>query len=239
MSKKAQNHLGLFAKFWQTGSVKTRLAVSIGDQKACDLYFAFLSHLIRKLQAVGTDRQLVYSPPERETGFQEIIPDSWGLYPQSGGCLGTRMHSFFSDQFELAKRREERVPKVVIIGADCPQIKPAAVEQAFAGLDQSPVVIGPSVDGGYYLLGMRETCFDIFKEIEWSTPTVLAATIAQLQRQGIDFAMLEPLEDVDELNSLLALEKRMTREIQEQVLLVDDQETKLLEEIRFALGRSG
>ena len=51
--------------------------------------------------------------------------------------------------------------------------------------------------------------------------------------------MLEPLEDVDELNSLLALEKRMTREIQEQVLLVDDQETKLLEEIRFALGRSG
>ncbi len=239
MSKKAQNHLGLFAKFWQPGRVKTRLAVSIGDQKACDLYFAFLNHLIRKLQAVGTDRRLVYSPPERETGFQKITPESWGLYPQSGGCLGTRMQSFFFDQFELAKRHEDLVSKVVIIGADCPQIKPATVEQAFADLDESPVVIGPSVDGGYYLLGMREMCFDIFREIQWSTPTVLAATIAQLQRQGINFAMLEPLEDVDELNSLLALEKKMTREIQEQVLLVDDQETKLLDEIRFALGRSG
>lgn len=239
MSKKAQNHLGLFAKFWQPGRVKTRLAVSIGDQKACDLYFAFLNHLIRKLQAVGTDRRLVYSPPERETGFQKITPESWGLYPQSGGCLGTRMQSFFFDQFELAKRHEDLVSKVVIIGADCPQIKPATVEQAFADLDESPVVIGPSVDGGYYLLGMREMCFDIFREIQWSTPTVLAATIAQLQRQRINFAMLEPLEDVDELNSLLALEKKMTREIQEQVLLVDDQETKLLDEIRFALGRSG
>ena len=239
MSKKAQNHLGLFAKFWQPGRVKTRLAVSIGDEKACDLYFAFLNHLLRKLRAVGTDRRLVYSPPERETSFREILPDSWGLYPQSTGGLGTRMHSFFSDQFELARSPGQSVRKVVIIGADCPQIKSASVEQAFENLDHSSVVIGPSVDGGYYLLGMRETCFDIFTEIEWSTPTVLSSTIAHLERQKIDFAMLDPLEDVDELNSLLALEEKMASDIQTQPSLADEKETKLLEEIRFALGRSG
>lgn len=239
MSKKAQNQLGLFAKFWQPGRVKTRLAASIGDQKACDLYFAFLNHLVKKLGAVGTDRHLVYSPLERVTDFQEIIPDSWGLYPQSPGCLGTRMHSFFFDRLESVRPLDTAVRKVVIIGADCPQIKSASVERAFAELDQAPVVIGPSVDGGYYLLGMRESCFDIFKDIEWSTSTVLASTVEHLNRQEIEFAMLEPLEDVDELDSLLVLEEKMTREMQERVSLPDEQEMNLLQEIRFALGRSG
>jgi hypothetical protein len=113
------------------------------------------------------------------------------------------------------------------------------VERAFAELDQAPVVIGPSVDGGYYLLGMRESCFDIFKDIEWSTSTVLASTVEHLNRQEIEFTMLEPLEDVDELDSLLGLEEKMTREMQERVSLPDEQEMNLLQEIRFALGRSG
>lgn len=239
MSKKAQNHLGLFAKFWQPGLVKTRLAASIGEEKACDLYFAFLNHSIKKLSTVGTDRRLVYSPPEQETSFRGIIPDSWGLYPQSVGSLGIRMRSFFNDQFNLSKTPGQGVRKVIIIGSDCPQIKSSLVERAFEDLNRSSVVIGPSVDGGYYLLGMRERCFDIFTEIEWSTPTVLASTIAHLERQGIEFTMLEPLADVDELNSLLALEEKMTRELQMQASLANDEETKLLQKIRFALGRSG
>lgn len=239
MSVKAQNQLGLFAKFWQPGRVKTRLAAGIGDEKACDLYYVFLNYLIKKLRSVGTDRCLVYSPPERESSFQAIIPDSWELYPQSMGCLGTRMHSFFFDQFESVRSSEHPIRKVVIIGADCPQIKSATVEQAFANLDQAPVVIGPSVDGGYYLLGMREMCFDIFRGIEWSTPTVLESTVEQLDRQRIEFTLLDPQEDVDELESLLALEQKMTRDLQGRALLLDDPEANLLEEIRFALGRSG
>jgi rSAM/selenodomain-associated transferase 1 len=239
MSKNAQNHLGLFAKFWQPGLVKTRLAASIGDEKSCDLYFAFLNHLINKLSDIGTDRRLVYSPPERETCFREIAPNSWGLYPQSTGGLGARMHSFFSDQFKLAKPPAHCVRNVVIIGADCPQIKSATVERAFEELERASVVIGPSVDGGYYLLGMREACFDIFADIEWSTSTVLASTIAHLQRQDLDFTMLQPMEDVDELNSLLALEEKMTNGVHEQASLTDAGEAKLLEQVRFALGRSG
>ena len=86
---------------------------------------------------------------------------------------------------------------------------------------------------------MRETCFDIFADIEWSTSTVLGATIAHLQRQDLDFTMLPPMEDVDELNSLLALEEKMTHGVHEQASLTDAGEAKLLEQVRFALGRSG
>ena len=95
--------------------------------------------------------------------------------------------------------------KVVVIGADCPQLSQVVIQDAYQALDDHDVVIGPSTDGGYYLIGMRERCFEVFSNIPWSTPTVLEQTIQLLENQGIVYRLLSPLTDVDDFASLLEL----------------------------------
>lgn len=207
------NHLGLFAKFWQPGTVKTRLAVSIGDLAASKVYRAFVFHSLNRHRDSANTRTVVFTPIEKKSDFRKTIPASWGLVPQSSGDLGFRMKSFFESQMksrqESAAQENDDSVKIVIIGADCPQLETARLQMAFDKLDETPVVIGPSTDGGYYLLGMRNKCFDIFADIKWSTPTVFAATVGHLERQGIEYQTLPPLTDVDEFEDLLALQSEL------------------------------
>ena len=238
------NQLGLFAKFWQPGTVKTRLAVGIGEQSACKLYRAFVFHLIERLRDSADQRTVVFSPRERQSDFQKSIPSYWKLWPQSSGNLGTRMSTFFRDQFKFKSTEveDELSPhKIVIIGADCPQLDAHLVQSAFDLLDAAPVVIGPSNDGGYYLIAMRQKCFDIFAGIEWSAETVFSRTAQRLEELKIEFLTLPTLTDVDDLESLLALESELvTREIGEPGLgeyrseALDRLDRQLLEKIRNA-----
>ena len=118
------------------------------------------------------------------------------------------MQAFFQQQFErmgAEKHRRGEVSKVVVIGADCPQLTPATLQSAFVALDDNRVVIGPSTDGGYYLIGMRDHCFPIFSDIAWSTSSVLDQTRKQLETQQIKYGLLTPLTDVDQVEDLLEL----------------------------------
>ena len=87
--------------------------------------------------------------------------------------------------------------KVVLIGSDCAQLTQAIIDQAFTALDDNDVVIGPSEDGGYYLLGMRRFFGDLFAGIEWSTPTVFEETVGRVQSQGCSLELLPTLNDID------------------------------------------
>lgn len=207
------NQLGLFAKFWQPGTVKTRLAASIGDHAACELYQVFVFHLMHRLHDAADQRTVVFSPRESELEFRKSIPPHWKLCPQSAGDLGTRMESYFRDQFGAASTHEQHddsVPdKIVIIGADCPQLDSRVIRSAFELLDEAPVVIGPSTDGGYYLIAMKNHSFEIFSDIEWSTGSVFARTAQRLNEQQIRFLTLPPLTDVDDLDSLMALKSEL------------------------------
>jgi rSAM/selenodomain-associated transferase 1 len=91
---------------------------------------------------------------------------------------------------------------IVIIGSDCPEVNPALLEEAFRQLASFPVVLGPATDGGYYLLGMNYLVESLFRDKPWSTPSVLAETVADLQRASIPYALLPVLSDVDEAADL-------------------------------------
>ena len=230
------NHLGLFAKFWQPGTVKTRLAKSIGNQAACTVYRCFVNHLLDRHQSTGDSRCVVFSPPEKQSDFRDAIDDAWDLSPQSSGDLGVRMGTYFDSQLKQMAQDSNSdaaggISKVVVIGADCPLLDPAIISTAFDLLDQAPVVIGPSRDGGYCLIAMNNQLGkvpDLFSGVDWGTSTVLDQTLEHLARQKIDYRLLEPLNDVDEIEDLLELKSELESQTRDQL------NDKLLKQVEIA-----
>ena len=232
------NHLGLFAKFWQPGTVKTRLAKSIGDQAACKVYRCFVDHLLDRHQLTGDTRCVVFSPPEKQSEFRSAIADSWDISPQSSGDLGVRMRTYFETQLKQLARESNSdtagaIAKVVIIGADCPLLDSAIVSTAFDLLDQAPVAIAPSRDGGYCLIAMNDQLGevpDLFTDVNWGTSTVLEQTLEHLKRQKIDYRLLEPLNDVDEIADLVELQSDLESQSR------DDLNEQLFSQVKIAVG---
>lgn len=229
------NHLGLFAKFWKPKTVKTRLAAGIGDVLACAIYRDFVFHLlVRHLGSCDT-RTVVLSPPERERDFREVLPNDWGWVPQVAGDLGVRMRSFFEFQFARCESFGDQADsKVIVIGTDCPQLDGDVIESALLALDGSPVVLGPSTDGGYYLIGMRSKCFAVFSNIDWSTSRVLEQTVERLDERRVDYSMLDPLTDIDEKSDLEELESFL--QCRERQGRLDELDSQLLIRVKLALS---
>ena len=181
----------IFIKNPERGKVKTRLAQSVGEDKALQIYQALLAHTRQTALALPLQRQLFYSsflPPQDDwptTHFQKFV--------QQGDSLGQRMQQAFA-------QANEQFNKMVIIGSDCPTLTPAILQSAFDQLDQHPFVLGPAEDGGYYLLGMREYQANLFENIEWSTSTVFQRTCEQIEALGASYALLPTLSDVDYLS---------------------------------------
>ena len=201
------NHLGLFAKFWEPGRVKTRLAKKTGPLHASQVYFLFLRHLLTGLDDVGDLRTVGYSPVDKQAQFEDSIELSWKLTPQSDGDLGERMEKFFV--WAHQKNREFSDPGdrscVVLIGSDTPHLPIKFISDAFDLLLHRSVVLGPSTDGGYYLVGMSEKCYPIFENVDWSTDRVLQQTIDRMEQDQIDYAFLPPMTDIDHFEDLIEL----------------------------------
>jgi hypothetical protein len=184
----------VFVKNPVPGRVKTRLARTIGDEKALWVYERLLEHTRRAARGVTAQRWVCYS---------DFVPaaDAWleggfAARRQEGETLGDRMQEAFRQGFAAGYR------SIVIIGSDCPEVSPDLLETAFRQLASFPVVLGPATDGGYYLLGMNYLVESLFRDKPWSTPVVLAETVADLQRADIPYALLPVLSDVDEAADL-------------------------------------
>lgn len=190
-------HLGLFAKFWQPTRVKTRLAEKIGANAASQIYYEFLEFLLRQHRATANRRTVVFSPGGRLSEFSRLCGRDWELSPQSSGDLGNRMKTFFQHAFE-----QNRSSKVIVIGSDCPLLDQSRILHAAECLDRNPVVIGPSPDGGYYLIGMNKPYLEIFENVAWSTPQVLPQTLGILDREQIGYDLLPEMYDVDDYYDL-------------------------------------
>lgn len=194
---------GMFAKYWQPGNVKTRLAVEIGEEAAAEVYRSFLKTAVDHLQSLPSPR-LVFSPEDREADFRELIAETpWTLVPQGDGDLGQRMHRFFERAFA------DGFQHVTLIGSDTPSLPRSYLHQAEALLRWHDLVLGPSADGGYYLVGARDRTPPIFQEISWSTPQVWRQTIGRLQRHGVRYAVLPTWYDVDTLSDLARLQREI------------------------------
>lgn len=195
-----ENHSGeliiVFLKNQLPGKVKTRLAVSIGDKRALQVYRQLVRHTIEVTAPLQVDKQLWYS---------HFIPDydPWDLpnaisKVQDGEDLGERMSQAFGSGFDAEYK------KIVLIGTDCPHIQQQHLESAFTALNGSDVVLGPSLDGGYYLIGMKQRLPILFRDMPWSTDQLLEKTLSILDQQILNVQMLETLNDIDTIEDLKA-----------------------------------
>lgn len=209
---------GIFAKYWQPGKVKTRLAASVGDAEASGLYRRFLDTTLRRFGNAAQRRVLAYTPPERRSEFAALADDAWHLEPQAAGDLGRRMQRYFAEAFRSGAER------VVLIGSDSPTLPLEYVTDAFDLLKTFPVVLGPADDGGYYLVGAAGAVPPIFAGVAWSTPLVWSQTQSRLQAAGIRCGVLPAWYDVDDLAGL----RRMDGEFAEHGLL--DEKLRALRE---------
>ena len=192
-------HLAIFAKYWEAGAVKTRLAKVIGPQLACDVYVVFLQYLVDKFSEFGDERTIVFTPNDRRKHFQQAFSECWNLEPQVEGDLGVRMKHFF-ELFNVGTKR-----KNILIGSDTPDLPEDIMRQAEAELNDVPIVIGPSGDGGYYLIGIKGDVPDVFSGMPWSTEELLELTLERLIDLGVPYRLLPELKDVDEFEDLQRL----------------------------------
>ena len=184
----------IFAKNPLLGRVKTRLARDIGSENALKIYLHLLKYTHKITKTLDVTKALYYSDfiPDDDRWFDE----TYDRYLQVGDHLGTRMSNAVGQGFE------SNSDKVVIIGSDCYELKQAIIEDAFHQLNYDDFVIGPAVDGGYYLLGMKRLEMSIFENKHWSTPSVLRDTIKSIQRLGMNYHLLPELRDVDTVDDL-------------------------------------
>jgi hypothetical protein len=196
--------LTVMAKYWQPGRVKTRLAADLGDQAAAALYREFLRTTLVRFKPSADRCVLSHSPPEQREAMQQIAGDAWSLEAQCGGDLGQRMRHAMQQAFSAG------VETVVLLGADSPTLPLEHLQRAYESLQTSPVVLGPTHDGGYYLVGARSAVPPIFEQIDWSTPAVWSQTTRRLADRGIEYGELPTWYDVDDLNDLQRLNKDLT-----------------------------
>lgn len=190
----------VFARHPERGKVKTRLAREIGEEAALGAYTRMLRgtlDLARDQAIRGRRVSVGVSPAERRAAFQRDWAAPLSCFTQSEGDLGTRLASAFEAAWS------EGASRVVAIGSDCPALTSAHLDQAFWALSRTPAVLGPAVDGGYYLIGLSKPVHRIFEGIPWSTPQVLARTLERLEGAGIRPELLETLSDIDQAEDLL------------------------------------
>ena len=186
----------IFVKNPVEGKVKTRLAKTMGAQKALEIYEQLISHTHHVAKDLKMDKAVFYS--------DEIITyDVWEIkkfqkHRQEGSDLGKRMFNAFKLAFSKAYR------KVVIIGSDCFEITPKIIRSAFDAMPQNNFVIGPTHDGGYYLLGMMALHASLFKNKKWSSENVFQDTVIDIRNMNGSYKLLPELTDIDTEEDLLA-----------------------------------
>lgn len=188
-----QNHLIIFVKNPVLGTVKTRLAKSVGDEKALDIYQDLMMKCQLEASGVNAKRHLFYSKNILEN-------DDWSNVNfekkiQVEGNLGDKITGAFETVFQ-------EKGKVLIIGSDCYDLTAEIIEEAFDRLENNDVVIGPANDGGYYLLGTNQFHPELFRKITWSTETVLQETVEQAKTKKLSVSLLKELIDLDTLEDL-------------------------------------
>ena len=190
------NGLIIFIKNPEIGKVKTRLAKTIGNEKALEVYQLLQEKTKEVSLGVNARRFLFYS--ENIAQNDQWSNQDFEKLLQADGNLGERMIDAFRAAFAAGKE------KAIIIGSDCFDITPELIELAYQKLNNADVVIGPANDGGYYLIGMKKMQQDIFQNIEWSTETVFENTINKVVQKGRSYEVLPTLIDIDTEEDLLA-----------------------------------
>ena len=185
----------IMLKFPRPGTVKTRLAPALGELRACEFYRTLVAHTLAEVRQfaargdVAVEARVAGAPDE--AAARAWLGGAVTIRDQGDGDLGARMERAAAAAFA------EGAGAVVVIGGDCPQLTATQLEQAFAALAQKDAVIGPAVDGGYYLIGLRRPLPSLFRGIAWSGAEVLTQTLTAARALSVDVAQLATLGDID------------------------------------------
>ena len=183
----------VFAKEPRRGEVKTRLSRYLSTEQCLNLYKAFIKdtlNIAKRFKCEG--RILAFESAKGSPFYLNSVGRRFTFYKQKGKDLGEKMH----DAFRYAYRKKYQ--KIVIIGSDSPTLPSAFIKDAFEALRYSEVVLGPSLDGGFYLIGLKKTCYAIFRGIKWSSRHVLTQVSKNLRNLNKNTAFLPEWYDVDD-----------------------------------------
>lgn len=204
----SRRHLIIYAKRPQPGHAKTRLGAAIGSRQAAGVYARLLYTLLTNVIAAGlpeTTIELSVADSEDRPFFEAAFPEC-RVRPQIQGDLGDRMAHSFNQAFD------EGATQIVLTGSDVPGLSIDIIRAAFTTLRPTrrrgapspgaptPGVVGPTTDGGYYLIGMQAPGADLFHDVTWSTASVLAETEALARQKNVSLSRLQMLSDIDELS---------------------------------------
>ena len=189
----------VFVRKPQVGKVKTRLAKTVGAAFARQIYFTLLQRTIAQVSKIRHIRKVLMPSSGRHTRWfrRRYSRLGWLVRPQVAGGLGRRMEKAMKTELDLDR-------SVILIGSDVIRYQAKDIEIArgllSTGID---VVLGPALDGGYWLVAMRSEFLSIFRGIKWSQQNVLAMTVERLEKENCRFRVLAPRQDVDRAPDLL------------------------------------
>jgi hypothetical protein len=189
--------LVIMAKQPAVGRTKTRLCPPLTRAEAAALYEALLRDTIGLVTGLeGVRLAMAVTPPEATGTFRRISPPDTILLPVAGADIGECLNQ------ALGRLLAAGHPRAIALNSDGPTLPAAYLRQAIARLDGADVVLGPSEDGGYYLIGLRQPQPELFRGIEWSSERVTTQTLAQAEAMGLVVALLPPWYDVDKAADL-------------------------------------
>lgn len=186
------------------GQVKTRLARALGADRALELYRCFVNDTLDKVGQRPFDLKIGYCPAQACQAIQAWLGPAYALFPQAGADLGQKMAHAFEHVFQQGYQR------ACLLGTDLPDLPVAIIDQAFERLANHDAVLGPSSDGGYYLIGFRAATYlpAIFHQMPWGGDGVLARTLAVFAQHRAKLHRLPHWHDIDELQDLIAFWRR-------------------------------
>ena len=200
----------VFAKNPVPNQVKTRLVPSFSPEQAATLYTAFLTDWCATLAKLpDVDLIVAYTPTAARSDLQALIGDDAIYIPQIGVDLGERLTS--ATQWAA----EHRYTKILLVGSDSPTLPISYILKAFTLLDSRDIALGPSTDGGYYLIGfsvetLETTVPHVFTDIAWSTADVFQQTVAHIRSLKATFGLLPPWYDIDTAEDLAFLQAHIS-----------------------------
>ena len=197
MSRKSDNVLILFVKAPRLGAVKTRLQPELTADQSLQLYQAMVEDLAHQFANLDfCDLKLFFYPVNAVGEMKTWLGDTFEYYSQHGNDLGEKM------QNAITTMLNSNYKKVVLTGSDIPTLDSATIDHAFSSLNEENIVIGPSSDGGYYLIGMKKQNPEIFRQISWSSGSVLRQTIEKAKSANLKIVELEEKWDIDTYQDL-------------------------------------
>lgn len=194
-----RNALIIFTRVPIAGQTKTRLMPVFSGEECAELHACFLQDIFKKAKEIDADLFVFYTPVDQEEKLKHILGEGATFLPQYGTDLGEKMRNAIHVTLLLGYE------KSVLMGSDCPQIEKKSLKDSFEALDDHDIVIHPTLDGGYYLIGMKKDYESIWKIERYGTNTVIHDTLSHMKKEHLMTAVGKTYFDIDEPEDLRLL----------------------------------